>query len=197
MSDCACACVCVRVVRALPLLTRVRRVHLLSHLLKRTDAAALFEFNSQLLLFKHTSNTTWTPDHTEAPHFLLLATGMFYQYNDAVEGILHCHGYGLWITSPLTHIHIFSSLGCINILASCCLLKFFLMFQVLCQYPSIPSLFSLKHASFLRTQCKTGVVGKTENTSLTAHSDVKYVLTVESVIVFTNTSQGERITVFF
>lgn len=105
VSDCACACVCV--VRALPLLTRVPWVHLLSHLLKRTDAAVLFEFNSHLLLFKHTSNTTWTPDHTEAGHFLLLASGMFYQYNDAVEGILHCHGYGLNHITFDPHTYIF------------------------------------------------------------------------------------------
>lgn len=46
---------------------------------------------------------------------------------------------------------------------------------------------------------QTGVVDKNENThtSLRAHLDIKYVLTVESVIVFTKTSEGERIILFF
>lgn len=51
----ACVRVCVCVVRALPLLTRVCCGHSISQLLKRIDAAVLFEFNSQHLLFQITS----------------------------------------------------------------------------------------------------------------------------------------------
>lgn len=94
-SDCACVCVCV--VRALPLLTRVRCGHSISQLLKRIDAAVFFGFDSQHFLFQ---NTSAPPE--EGFHFALLhlSTSQGCSGGDPAPPRLQ----PVCVTSPLTHI---------------------------------------------------------------------------------------------
>lgn len=116
-----CVCVCTCVLGPLPLLTGVRCGHSISQLLTRIDAAFLFEFNSQPSLFQH------APAPPEGPYDSL-SFSAFASFNQPKVARRRSRTVTAAASNslPITFDpHLCLAPGCIDILASCCLLKFF------------------------------------------------------------------------
>lgn len=138
-------CVCVCEVRTLPLLIWDRCGYSISQLLERTDAAVLFEFNSQHLLLQHAPHATWEgsvrgpsgniqkPVILSFSHRRLLTRWRCNRRKSCIVMVTD---------SDSSHItfdpHIHSAPGRIDTLASCCWPKFFPESKVLRQHQAPP-----------------------------------------------------------